>query len=61
MQLLSGLTSKGKKRDKVEVWASYAEAEQHQDISIKIPTHNISTQLGTTWYPRAPSPHPISI
>jgi hypothetical protein len=50
MQLLSGLTSKGRKRDKEAAWVSYAAApaEYKQDISIKFPTPKLSTQLRTT-------------
>jgi hypothetical protein len=53
---------KGKKRDKVEAHVSYATAasinRNHLDIG---PKPISQTQLGTTWYPRALSPQPISI
>jgi hypothetical protein len=54
---LSGLTSKGRKRDKEAALVSYvAAAECKQDISIKFPIPKLSTQFGTTWSPRALSP-----
>jgi hypothetical protein len=50
---LSGLTSKGRKRDKEAALVSYAAAAEYkQDISIKFPTPKLSTQLGTTGHPR---------
>jgi hypothetical protein len=60
---LSGLTSKGRKRDKEAARVSYAAAavEYKQDISNKFPTPKLSTQLGTTWSPRAPSPQPTLV
>jgi hypothetical protein len=59
---LSGLTSKGRKRDKKAARVSYAAAaEYNQDISNKFPTPKLSTQLGTTWSPRAPSPQPTPV
>jgi hypothetical protein len=57
MQLFSGLTPKGRKRHKEAALVSYAAAAEYkQDISIKIPIPELSTQFGTTWSPMAPSP-----
>jgi hypothetical protein len=59
---LSGLTSKGRKTDKEAALVSYAVAvEQYQDISIKIPTPKLLTQLKTNWSPKAPSPRPTPV
>jgi hypothetical protein len=56
---LSGLTSKGRKRDKEAALVSYAAAtECKQDISIRFPIPKLSSQLGATWSPRAPLPQP---
>jgi hypothetical protein len=53
---LSVLASKGRKGDKEAALVSYAAAEYKQDISVKFPIPKLSTQFGTTWSPRAPSP-----
>jgi hypothetical protein len=59
---LCGLTSKGRKRDKEVALVSYAVAAKYkQDISIKFPFPKLSTQLGSTWSPRAPSPQPTRV
>jgi hypothetical protein len=57
---LSGLTSKGRKGDKEATLVSYAVAaiEYNQDISNKFSIPKLSTQLRTSWSPRAPSPQP---
>jgi hypothetical protein len=53
---------KGEKKDKEAALVSYAPAiEYKQDISIKFPIPELSTQLGTTWSPRAPSPQPTPV
>jgi hypothetical protein len=46
-------------RDKEATRFSYATAvEYNQDISNKFQNPKLSTQFGTTWSPRAPSPQP---
>jgi hypothetical protein len=59
---LSGLTLKGKKSVKVKAQVSYAAAAKHKQKTSRYKSQTIpSSQLGNTWYPGAPSPHPISI
>jgi hypothetical protein len=59
---LSGLTSKGRKRDK-EVARVFL-CSSNRVISRylhQVPNPKLSNQLGTTWSPRAPSPQPTPV
>jgi hypothetical protein len=52
----------GKKSGKVKAQVSYAAVAKHKKNSSPYKSQSIlSSQLGNTWYPRDPSPHPISI